>query len=93
MIPYIDPQLFNKKYRANKKSDIYSTGVLLWEISSGQIPFKFYNEKYQQIALIQEISKGKREIPVTGTPVNYIDIYTSKLIILLFNFGFRFFFF
>jgi serine/threonine protein kinase len=42
MIPYIDPQLFkkqmndDKKYsRASKKSDVYSVGILLWEISSG----------------------------------------------------------
>ncbi|GBB96557.1 hypothetical protein RclHR1_02780020 [Rhizophagus clarus] len=83
MIPYNDPQLFkqqtanDKKYIANKKSDIYSIGVLLWEISSGQIPFNTCNENHQILALISEISNGKRETPVTGTPVDYIDIYTD----------------
>ncbi|GBC10314.1 hypothetical protein RclHR1_09510005 [Rhizophagus clarus] len=79
MISYIDPQLFKKKtdgdknYKENKKSDIYSVGVLLWEISSGQIPFKSYSEK---LVLMSEILNGKREIPVSDTPVDYIDIYT-----------------
>src|SRR5256885_9351457 len=41
-IPYIDPQHFKRK-RANKKSDVYSVGVLLWEISSGKRPFESYD--------------------------------------------------
>lgn len=95
MIPYIDPQLLKKqmndkkKYKANKKSDVYSVGVLLWEISSGQIPFKSYSEHYQRLALMSEITDGKREIPISSTPVDYINIYTSKLlyyIILIISF-------
>ncbi|GBC49793.2 uncharacterized protein OCT59_000235 [Rhizophagus irregularis] len=83
MIPYIDPQLLKKqmndkkKYKANKKSDVYSVGVLLWEISSGQIPFKSYSEHYQRLALMSEITDGKREIPISSTPVDYINIYTK----------------
>jgi hypothetical protein len=42
MILYIDPQFFkeltnnndkNYCYKANKKSDVYSVGMLLWDIS------------------------------------------------------------
>ena len=46
MAPYIDPKWFNNSnnlmqpYSLNKKSDVYSIGVLLWVISSGQPPFK-----------------------------------------------------
>ncbi|GBC22495.2 kinase-like domain-containing protein [Rhizophagus irregularis DAOM 181602=DAOM 197198] len=41
VVPYIDPKKFNSEpYTLNKMSDIYSLGVLLWEISSGQPPFK-----------------------------------------------------
>ncbi|GES91072.1 kinase-like domain-containing protein [Rhizophagus clarus] len=29
-----------QSYSLNKKSDVYSIGVILWEISSGQLPFK-----------------------------------------------------
>ncbi|GES93581.1 kinase-like domain-containing protein [Rhizophagus clarus] len=43
LIPYIDPKRFNRSatslYLLNKKSDVYSIGILLWEISSGQPPF------------------------------------------------------
>ena len=83
MVPYIDPQNFkinndNKNY---EKSDVYSVGVLLWEISSGQKPFESYNDDFQRLTLMSEISNGKREIPVPDTPINYIDIYTGIIII------------
>ncbi|RGB36595.1 kinase-like domain-containing protein [Rhizophagus diaphanus] len=43
LIPYADPKSFNRSttelYLSNKKSDVYSIGVLLWEISSCQPPF------------------------------------------------------
>ncbi|RGB29443.1 kinase-like domain-containing protein, partial [Rhizophagus diaphanus] len=48
MVPYIDPKSFSgqgnnnqstQMYSLNEKSDIYSLGVLLWEISSGKPPF------------------------------------------------------
>ncbi|POG58709.1 kinase-like domain-containing protein, partial [Rhizophagus irregularis DAOM 181602=DAOM 197198] len=40
VIPYVDPRkLSDKNYKLNKKSDVYSVGVLLWQISSGREPF------------------------------------------------------
>ena len=43
LIPYADPKSFNRSttelYLLNKKSDVYSIGVLLWEIYGGQPPF------------------------------------------------------
>ena len=37
---YIEPQCYKiNKYKQNEKSDVYSLGVLLWEISSGKPPF------------------------------------------------------
>ena len=80
-IPYIDPQQFRKE-KANKKSDVYSVGVLLWEISSGKKPFESYDGFPG--ALIIEILNGERETPVSGTPDDYIDIYKS-MNNLLFN--------
>jgi serine/threonine protein kinase len=88
-IAYIDPQNFQKKtindtisygYRPNKKSDVYSVGVLLWEISSGRKPFESYDIYYQRLSLMLEIPDGKRETPVPGTPSDYINIYTSMYI-------------
>ncbi|RGB27419.1 kinase-like domain-containing protein [Rhizophagus diaphanus] len=85
MVAYIDPQIFNSKdnsnnqiqvYSLNKKSDIYSIGVLLWEISSGRPPF--YN-KPDDVDLATEILQGLRESPVPNTPKDYVKIYTGKI--------------
>ena len=56
MVPYVDPKSFNRRrkninqttqfYSLNEKSDIYSIGVLLWEIYSGQPPFYAEGEQY-----------------------------------------------
>ncbi|RGB43058.1 kinase-like domain-containing protein, partial [Rhizophagus diaphanus] len=77
---YIDPQLFKNQSNNNynyKKSDVYSVGVLLWEISSGRKPFESYNDDFQRIALMLEITNGKRETPISDTPSDYINIYTK----------------
>ncbi|EXX57405.1 uncharacterized protein OCT59_023999 [Rhizophagus irregularis] len=83
MVPYVDPQIFNiiddnntqiQVYSLNKKSDIYSIGVLLWEISSGRPPF--YNEPHN-VDLAMEILRSFREKPIPNTPENYIKIYTE----------------
>jgi serine/threonine protein kinase len=81
MVPYTDPQLF-KYQKASKKSDVYSVGVLLWEISSGQKPFKS-DDNCNQAVLIYKILDGKRETPISGTPMDYINIYTSMSPIIL----------
>jgi hypothetical protein len=81
-IPYVDPKSFanndqTQMYSLNEKSDVYSIGILLWEISSGHPPFP--DEPYD-ISLIIEILKGRRENPIPNTPKNYIKIYTGKYI-------------
>ncbi|RGB35778.1 kinase-like domain-containing protein, partial [Rhizophagus diaphanus] len=83
MVTYVDPQIFNRKrdnnnriqlYSLNKKSDVYSIGVLLWEVSSGRPPF--CNEPYDA-GLAVEILQGLREKPIPDTPEDYIKIYTD----------------
>ena len=83
IIPYVDPKSFsrqrnnNNKYSLNEKSDIYSVGVLLWEISSGRPPF--YNDgKPYDLGLALDILQGFRETPVPDTPEGYLKIYTGK---------------
>jgi serine/threonine protein kinase len=85
VIPYIDPKSFNRRknnnnqtqvYSLNEKSDVYSVGVLLWEISSGQPPFSI--DGLYDVALIYDISQGLRETVVPDTPEEYVKIYTSK---------------
>ncbi|RIA91620.1 kinase-like domain-containing protein [Glomus cerebriforme] len=75
VVPYIDPIRFDKqKNKLNEKGDIYSIGVLLWEISSGRPPF---DTEEQDIALIVAISNGHREDPIPDTPKDYLKIYTE----------------
>ena len=85
IVPYVDPKSFSRQrdsnneiqvYSLNEKSDIYSVGVLLWEISSGRPPF--CNESYD-ISLAMEITlQGYRETPVPDTPEDYVKIYTGE---------------
>jgi serine/threonine protein kinase len=82
MIPYIDPKKFNRQensdnpeqvYILSKKSDVYSVGILLWEISSGKPPFYIQDERYD-IYLATEILQG-----LNGTPNEYVKIYTGNI--------------
>jgi len=76
-VQYIDPEYLknHQEFIKNKKSDVYSIGVLLWQISSGKIPFEF---DLPDFSLVQSIIGGKRETAIKGTPSKYIDIYTGK---------------
>ncbi|CAI2189116.1 9657_t:CDS:2, partial [Funneliformis geosporum] len=57
-------------------SDVYSVGVLMWEISSGRLPFYIKDEEYD-ISLAIEILGGLRERIIPGTPEDYVKIYTG----------------
>lgn len=62
-------------YILNDKTDVYSVGVLLWEISSGKPPFYADNKAELEF----KISEGLREIPVPDTPNDYVKLYTGKI--------------
>jgi len=61
----------------NKKSDVYSVGVLLWQISSGRKPFCSKDVNYG-ICLTLAILNGKREEVIEGTPVEYSNLYKGR---------------
>ena len=66
-------------YSLNGKSDIYSIGMLLWEISSGQPPFYVENVPYDA-SLITQILQGQRETIIPNTPADYSNLYTGRCI-------------
>jgi len=88
IIPYTDPKRFGRLknndgttqlYTLNEKSDVYSVGVLLWEMSSGYPPFYRNGEPYD-VGLALEIVQGTRETTVPDTPKDYADLYIGKCI-------------
>lgn len=78
MFAYVDPKFLNQEqnYELNEKSDVYSVGVLMWQISSGHQPF---NNELADYDLAHEIMDGRRENDVKGTPTEYINLYRGKL--------------
>ena len=83
VIPYIDPKSFDnddnksQNYKLNKKSDVYSVGVLMWQISSGHKPFCAKGDVGSTLAIL----KGKREKIIDGTPAEYSKLYTGNKLI------------
>ncbi|RIB27716.1 kinase-like domain-containing protein, partial [Gigaspora rosea] len=73
MMAYIDPQcLRSERKKRTKKSDIYSLGVILWELTSGIPPFYNLNDS---IAIYQEIINDNREKIIENTPPGYANLY------------------
>ncbi|RIB27988.1 kinase-like domain-containing protein [Gigaspora rosea] len=74
-VAFIDPKLLNNREDiADYKSDIYSLGVILWEITSdGRPPFK----KYSTDQILSLIIAGDREEPIEGSTISYVDLYRN----------------
>ncbi len=66
-LPYIAPEVISGK-ETTFKSDIYSFGMLMWEISSGQPPFSNYKHDFD---FVMNINNGMRPKVVSGTPIEY----------------------
>ena len=66
----------NHSYILTKKSDVYSLGVLLWELTSCSSPFNFEEREDHIITLA--ISNGERETPIPDTNDEFVKLYQSK---------------
>ncbi|RHZ77791.1 hypothetical protein Glove_173g55 [Diversispora epigaea] len=78
MAAYADPEYLRNQmnftsYQRDKASDIYSLGVLFWELSSGRPPFN----KLPSLGICKMVTSGEREKPINETPKDYIKIYSS----------------
>lgn len=84
VIPYMDPKIFDQKipYSLTKKSDIYSLGVLFWQLTSCSSPFNFEARKDVVSITLDilklDIFKGVREEPIPNTNVKFNELYQSK---------------
>ncbi|RIB16643.1 kinase-like domain-containing protein [Gigaspora rosea] len=69
VIAYIDPLYFlhGKKFERNKKSDVYSLGILLWELTSGIPPFHNLS--------LMEIMSNIEENVIVNTSSDYVNLY------------------
>ncbi|GBB97566.1 hypothetical protein RclHR1_03000009 [Rhizophagus clarus] len=70
IIPYVAPEVLQgKKY--TEASDIYSFGMIMWEVMVGRRPF--WDRKHDT-ELIIEICDGLRPPIITNAPKGYIDL-------------------
>ena len=70
IIPYMAPEIFQgQKYTT--ASDIYSFGMIMWEVMTGRRPFW---DKSHDTDLIIEIVDGLRPPIVTNAPEGYIEL-------------------
>ena len=81
----MDPNIFNVQKSKSltcdltEKSDIYSLGILLWELTSCSSPFNFENlDNFEKERIALDILGGKRENPVPGNNHKFVELYQSK---------------
>jgi serine/threonine protein kinase len=57
-LPWMAPELFQLRARYTQKSDMYSYGMVLWELASRKVPFA---EVGHAAIIMRHIEKGERE--------------------------------
>jgi serine/threonine protein kinase len=78
----MDPKILNaESYDLTEKSDIYSLGVVFWELTSCLSPFDFEKKRDNFLEIVQiklDILNGKREKPIPNTNNKFVALYESK---------------
>ncbi|KAG0252473.1 hypothetical protein DFQ27_008058, partial [Actinomortierella ambigua] len=68
-VRWMAPELFVDRPMCSTKSDVYSLGMVMWEMAANcTTPFKAYHDNATVIALVKD---GKREHLPVGTPAHY----------------------
>ncbi|RIB26266.1 kinase-like domain-containing protein, partial [Gigaspora rosea] len=70
IFPYIAPEVLRKE-EYTVTSDIYSFGMIMWELSSGRLSF---SDRKHDICFLMEICQGIRPTVVKGVPQCYNDL-------------------
>ncbi|EXX54590.1 Bck1p [Rhizophagus irregularis DAOM 197198w] len=70
IIPYMAPEIFQRQ-KYDKASDIYSLGMVMWELMTGRRPFW---DRSHDTDLIIDICDGLRPPIVTNAPEGYIEL-------------------
>ncbi|POG63962.1 kinase-like domain-containing protein [Rhizophagus irregularis DAOM 181602=DAOM 197198] len=73
IIPYVAPEVLQGQ-NYTKASDIYSYGMIMWELMTGRRPFW---DRNHDTDLIIEICDGFRPPIVTNAPEDYIELMQS----------------
>ncbi|GBB91377.1 hypothetical protein RclHR1_18610003 [Rhizophagus clarus] len=68
VLPYVAPEVLRgESYK--QKSDIYSLGMIMWELSSNEPPFA---DRAHDYSLAVDICNGLRPPIISGTPKGYV---------------------
>ncbi|GES79652.1 kinase-like domain-containing protein [Rhizophagus clarus] len=70
VIPFMAPEVLGGQH-PTLSSDIYSFGIIMWELSSFNPPF---HDKAHDVKLIMELFNGCRPDVVKGTPDAYVSL-------------------
>ncbi|CAB5322699.1 uncharacterized protein OCT59_007560 [Rhizophagus irregularis] len=73
VMPYIAPEVFNGM-GYSMKSDIYSIGIIMWELASGKQPFANISHDAD---LVLKIYDGLRPEPTPNAPLFYLELMQS----------------
>ncbi|GES93519.1 kinase-like domain-containing protein [Rhizophagus clarus] len=76
VIPYMDPKMLDQQipYNLTKKSDIYSLGVIFWQLTSCSSPFNFEKRK-DPASITLDILNGAREDPIPNSNTKFVRLY------------------